>query len=375
VKSTGPDDLRAIGDPLAAELLPGWRIRWSWCAPEDIGGALAMIYPDAKRQMADIAVAPHPEGEDIAESIAHELAHGVVSPLVELIEPSAAEVAIEEPIAERLGVLIARLWKAAGGLARASLRRGVATYEPAGGVRFRARISASAGPRARGGQMDPEKIKALIAAIKEQNGEAALKIAEDLLVSEAAGGVEPDGDEGAMMKDPNKPAPPGADGGGAPPPGGDMRRRDDETEKERARARKAAVEIETIAADARKGAKDRLIDSLRARLPATHKGLPALEKRILAAPDYATAKMIADVAFESAPEAPPDNGRSRGTDGRQTAAPDLADNEPEPEDLKTFDPSFQSEYRRLRKSDALAAKTWIDAGRKRMSRDQARGSN
>ena len=120
MKSTGPADLRAIGDPIAAELLPGWRITWEWCTPEDIGGALAQVWPEAHREMALIRVAPHPSSEDLTETVSHEILHGVLRPLVELIpDAGAASIGVEERIVERLSVLIARLWKTCGGLARA----------------------------------------------------------------------------------------------------------------------------------------------------------------------------------------------------------------------------------------------------------------
>lgn len=375
MKSTGPADLRAVGDPIAAELLPGWRVAWEWCTPEAIGGALAMIYPDPKREIARIMVAPHPEDEDITESLAHEIVHGTISPLVNLIKPSAEEVAIEEPIVERIGVLIARLWKAAQGLARASLRRGVATYDPAGGVRFRARISAPRRTRRNGGGMVDYKLLAQLAleggaliAAEGMPPEAAawIKKAVEAMAGAAA---EPDGDENPIpgQRDPNKPgegAPPGPGEGG----GGDGTMR--------LRGRTALAEIEAIAADSRARAKDGLIDLVRARIPSDHKGLPALEKKIRGAADYAAAKTIADLALDMFPEAPAGNGKARGTDDRQSAdkpAGGEEDTTPDPEDLKVFDAGFQAEYRRLRKGDKGAAEHWIRMGRQRLERDKAQG--
>jgi hypothetical protein len=57
--------------------------------------------------MAHVVVAPHPPGESLEESIAHELTHSVLSPLTKLIEWSPAAVMIEEQIVERLGKIIA----------------------------------------------------------------------------------------------------------------------------------------------------------------------------------------------------------------------------------------------------------------------------
>jgi len=389
VKSTGPDDLRAIGDPLAAELLPGWRVTWQWVDPADIGGALAMIYPDPKRQMARICVAPHPEGEDVAESIAHEIMHGVVSPLVELTEQNAAEIAIEEPIVERLGVLVARLWKACGGLARASLRREVATYATAEGVRFRMRISAGAGQRARGDAMamNIDTVKALLEAIEAKDAEKMGEVCKQL-IAEAASGTdagappkEPDGDEppgDPMNKDPNKPAPAGPPAAGPAPGGGgaDYRSRLAAIDADAARLARARKEAEDITASLRKGAKEQLIDALRARLPADHKGLPAVEKRILAAGDYGAAKMIFDLAIEMAPEATA-GARARGSD-RQTASPNLGTKPPivKPADLDKFDPAFQQMWAAVAEHEGQeAADRLLVPARARLARDAAQGRN
>jgi hypothetical protein len=87
---------------------------------------------------------------------------------------------------------------------------------------------------------------------------------------------------------------------------------DVETSDQR-RARLAREEIESIAADARTAAKDGLIANLRARL-GTHDGLPGIEKRVLAAPTYDDAKVIADVAIEMGGGV--QRARATGPDGK-----------------------------------------------------------
>src|SRR5258706_15013595 len=96
-------DLATMAAPLVALLLPGWQITWEVCAPEDIDGALAMVLPVPTRSMAKIMVAPHPDGENVLESIAHELTHAVLSPLTALIPFSDGAVMLEEQAVERLG--------------------------------------------------------------------------------------------------------------------------------------------------------------------------------------------------------------------------------------------------------------------------------
>lgn len=113
-------DLATIGamvGRLAAKMLPGWTITCELASSVEANqGALAMVYSTPERQLAHVVVAPHPPGESLEESIAHELTHSLLSPLTKLIEWSPAAVMIEEQIVERLGKIIAG---APAGLARA----------------------------------------------------------------------------------------------------------------------------------------------------------------------------------------------------------------------------------------------------------------
>lgn len=381
MKSTGPDDLRAIGDPLAAEMIPGWRVEWRWVDSSEIGGALAMVSPDAKREMATIKVAPHPAGEDVGETIAHELTHATLRPLVELIPESPASIGIEERIAERIGVLIARLWRSAPARARAVIRALRADLPTITGARARARIAALAHRRARGDSMDP--IDLILAAVEAAAGADDPKEALTALlgkvraIKDGSSGAEPDGDDppgDPMAKDPLAPAKPGD----APPPpaGGDMRARVAAFDADAARARAARIELERILADSRTGAVANLITSLRARLPSGHKGLVAVEKRILAAGDYGAAKMIHDLAIEMAPEedAATLAARARGGD-RLTASPSLG--KPaivKPADLDKFDPAFQTMWQAVAENEGQeAADLMLSPARARLARDAAQG--
>jgi hypothetical protein len=67
-----------------------------------------------------------------------------------------------------------------------------------------------------------------------------------------------------------------------------------------ARARVATEEIEQMAKDQRAEMKASLVTAVRARLGEDHAGLGKIEQRIKSAPNYTTAKLIADVAIEGA---------------------------------------------------------------------------
>lgn len=193
------------------------------------------------------------------------------------------------------------------------------------------KTGARAVTRARGGTMDPEKIKALIAAIKEQNGEAALKIAEDLLVEAASGGaaghVEPDGDETMMDDDLNPPIEAREDNGGGMqdpnkpggPPAARPMARDDKPEDENARrARKAADSLNRSAIRARVH-EARVVDGITLA--------PELERMILAETDIDAAEKLLKVAKIARGDGAP--ARARGADTRPAGTPPPA-NEAKP---------------------------------------------
>lgn len=308
-------DLATLGNRIAAQLIPGWVVRWHAVTQEQINalvqGALAVCDPKPTREIADVyVVTPWPDGESLPETLWHELTHALLSPLTALVEQSGGAVMTEERIVERLGVLLNRLPMAA--------RRAVVRRIEKEAPRLRARISARA-PLARGGkQMDPEKIKALIAAIKEQNGDAALEIAEAMLVEAASGQAqpagEPDGDEvappaeGREMGAAPAAAPPPMDGGkpaGDGSEGYDGRRARKETtvkDDHALRARKAADDIERMQKAMMPTAKAGLVMGLRARIGAAL--TPAAEKEIMGAGTFEDAEKLAAFAEKMAPAAP-----------------------------------------------------------------------
>lgn len=152
------EEITACVKHIAARLLPGWDIRVSLAKSIEEIGALAYVQAVPKRSMAFVTVAPHPVDEDLKESIAHELTHAVISPLVELIEYSPAAVIIEEQIVERLGKFIAS--------ATPEMMRGVASAlgnPRTNSTVLRKRISALAIGRRNDTRkrMDPKQLAAL----------------------------------------------------------------------------------------------------------------------------------------------------------------------------------------------------------------------
>lgn len=274
--------------------------------PGDFPGGHAHV------QIRDIDATPIPgfDGDPIREirvTVAHEMGHAVVA---EAVAKSGGKLTIpaEEQIVETAAQAIVR---SEGTPDARVMARAVREAVPSA---LRARISASAGQRARGGAMEEQQITEALEALEAGDAEKSAQILKAIIAALAVkgsggtptpGGTEPDGDEyGKTEPVPPEEQAPGAPMGkteGGPPPMEQARTvarkgANVETEDQK-RARVAREEIETIAADARTAAKDNLIANLRARL-AGHDGLPAIEKRVLAAPTYDAAKTIADVAIE-----------------------------------------------------------------------------
>lgn len=100
--------ISALVRRLGAKLVPGWTTTCELAPSVEANqGALAMVYSTPERQLAHVVVAPHPPGESIEESVAHELTHALLSPLTSLLDWSPAAVMLEEQIVERLGKLLA----------------------------------------------------------------------------------------------------------------------------------------------------------------------------------------------------------------------------------------------------------------------------
>jgi len=308
--------LQAAGGPIAAGLLPGWTVTWVLCTQEQIDAvlppgpnlAVCRVLEDTTptRELATVYVlADWPESESLSETLHHEIGHAWASPLVKLIPDSAAAVLVEEQLVERLGKYLASLPAAARAAARRAIARTIETALP---VAARARISARAGTRARGATMDPKLVQeALDALIEEGGGDSkCAQILKGLIASAASNGApppatEPDGDEAPVAAKTAEGPPPtgGAPAAGGPPPMDDSARKarkgaEQVETKDRARERE---EDDAITAFRRGVAKDDLISHVRARL-AGHDGLPAIERRILAAPTFQEAKIAADIALE-----------------------------------------------------------------------------
>lgn len=237
------EQLEAAGGPIAAGLLPAWRVKWVALSQEQIdslderrpGPNLAIVQTLPERRMATVnIVSPWPDGESLEETLMHELGHVWIAPITAQIPDTEASVMLEEQLVETLGVYLAGLSKSAAARARRALARVVEAYAPPdplprfdGQVAFeeksdvfsrlrsitapsryvlsrsftrrpkRAKILARAQIRARGGSMDGKQV---LAAIAGQDEAAALKILSDWVAEqlEAAGhpsAPEPDGDE------------------------------------------------------------------------------------------------------------------------------------------------------------------------------------
>jgi hypothetical protein len=167
-------DLATIAAPLVQAIVPGWSLTWEWVTPEAIGGALAQVRPTPLRSMAHIQVAPHPPGESLAETLAHELTHVAISPLTQFLPMSAEAIAIEEPIVERLSLALAHL---APNIRRAA-GRALSRLPPA----LRARVAAPS-PTITRNRMDGMLM--LLAGLKAALGLDDPKPALESLISEA----------------------------------------------------------------------------------------------------------------------------------------------------------------------------------------------
>lgn len=198
---------------LAAKMLPGWRVTCELAASVEANqGALAMVFSTPQRQLAHVVVAPHPPGESLEESVAHELTHAVLSPLTALIEWSPAAVMVEEQIVEHLGVMIAG---ASAGMMRAISRALSSPRAPS--VAIKKRISALASRRIKGKCKMADGARLAELAMKAGEMGAREDVPEDVrallaeFVAELAGGAGPASQPPMMDKDPKDgPADPNA---------------------------------------------------------------------------------------------------------------------------------------------------------------------
>lgn len=216
--------------------------------------------------------------------------------------------------------------------------------------------------------MDMAMIKAALDAIESGDGEKCKELLKGMIAAEVVEGealeanVLGGGDEMAKLGS-DMPPGNGVDAAAAPPPEGMEGRM-------YARLRAQMSEIESIAADARKNGKANLINNLRARL-SDHSGLPAIEKRILAAATYPEAKAIAEIAIEMG--GPVDAQRAR-SGAHITAAPSSASGGGEaPETIEALTSegiplALARDYVATYKIDAGSAKALLSGARARLGK-------
>ena len=349
-------DLAAIGSPIAAVLLAGWTVTWSWATAaelaESIPGALAICDPTPTRSMAAVrCVWPWPAHESLEETIAHELTHAALSQLVALIPSSDAAIMLEEQAVERIGKAIS------GAPARLRVPMGRAL------LAARARISART-VRARGGTMDPKLLTEALDAIEAGDAAKAIEILKGLIVAAASNGApppsEPSGETMPNPGDAKVEAP-------AVPQDGALQGADDSKALQRARLEAVAFrdELNAMVAAQRPAAKEAIVTGLRARLGAAL--TPAIEARIMAAKTFPEAQTIAAIAEEMVPAA-----AQRARSGVQIEAANLGEKGvPETDLLKEgFSPVFVKAYRSELKRDPIAADVLLGGARARLSMPQ-----
>lgn len=382
--------IERVGGPVAAKLVPGWKITWTPIAPEEIdklnppGPNLAVVSRPAdggtvpERRIAKVYVrSPWPSGESLKATLMHELAHVWVAPLIACLPDanSPAALMLEEQLVEDMGNFLASLPAPAR---RAVLGQALALAPE----RMRARISARATMRARGGQMDPELVKQALDALEAGDGEKCKELLKGLVAAAASGGaapaMEPDGDEGAPGAMPAEAA-----AGPAPEKSDDpmMQGARPAARKENAQVSdiatmRARKEAQDLAADMKRmhgaalpNAKQALIVGARARLGADAIS-PATEKRILAAPTFERAEEILAIIEETPVAVRARSGVEHQSGGPVIDGPKVAE---ETELLKEgFDLGWVKSYQAIAKRDPVAGAAELEGGREALSARRAR---
>ena len=141
--------------------LRDWEIAARWGEPEEMGSALARIVPLPERRIADLVVSKACPPEELRATVAHEVAHALVSPLANIGEWSAGALMLEEQIVEALAQAVTRAERMPSD---APVMRRALSDLPA---RIRARLATSRAPRRREGNcsMDPLLLIAALSAI------------------------------------------------------------------------------------------------------------------------------------------------------------------------------------------------------------------
>jgi len=332
-------------------LVDAWAVVNPQVDPSGTGGV-------AHVQVRDIDATPIPgfDGDPMLEirvTIAHELFHAVVA-------EAMAGKGFTIPAEERIVETAAQAMVLCERLDAPVMARAVRALPSA----LRARVAARAPARARGGPMDPEMVMKALNALEGGDAAAALEILKGLIAAAAGGGApEPDGDEPPAVEAAKvEPVAPGVGDYGAAPT--DARRAKDggEMQKDMARARAAANELEAMAAAQRPAAKEALVVGLRARLGSAF--TPASEKRIMSAGDYGAAKLIAEIIEETIGAGGEQRARS-GVDPISNAGPERPGALPSIEQLRTegFNESWLVGFQAAARLGPEHAQAYIDQGR------------
>lgn len=157
----------------------GWKITWGWVdqiTMPDGGQAIGLNEGDGAKKVADIKIRRPRSQVELAElddTIAHELVHCVGRRMQALLD-AGEFVDAHEYLAETMAPAMVAVKGTPHFAALAKAAKSLPALRRAGGTR-----------------MDPEKIKAAIAALREGNGDAALQVLEELLIAAAAGAAPP----------------------------------------------------------------------------------------------------------------------------------------------------------------------------------------
>jgi hypothetical protein len=200
------ESVKGMVTTIAGALIPGWDLEIVFAnSMAETGGALAYCIPQPRREKAKIVIAPHPPDELLRETVAHELGHAWVSPLVELIEPSDAAITIEEVLIERFSKFAASHPGLVGALAR------VASNPRTKSAAMRKRISALASGRIGKGKhrmMTAEQAQKALDALVAGDSEAAMAVLKEMIAGAMSGGS--DGPASAPMREEEPDVPPPA---------------------------------------------------------------------------------------------------------------------------------------------------------------------
>ncbi len=174
-----PDLQKELAFWVKALRMQHWRIDIAYEDDCNIDGkrVLGWCIPDVTRTAATIRILTPTTPELLAEfpqTLCHEILHA---------KHASAEMpgAIEEPLVEDLAEALVTLRSSAPAQARILARA----------INERTLLASRVGARAGGKQMDPEQLKAILAALKEGNGEAALALLEELLAAAVTGEAQP----------------------------------------------------------------------------------------------------------------------------------------------------------------------------------------